>query len=141
MRKIRNDSGLAVESIARAIINSRPIKVLGCAVRKHLAATEAERLRFICIMLLAGMLVGDVILLFRVGDRARAAPNYSAIRTVTTVGARESPKNAKAFRQVWDSLMTDPKAKKKWDSLLRIRPGLSDTVQQLEKIDSAASGK
>jgi hypothetical protein len=141
MRKIRNGGGLVVESIARAIMNSRPTKALVRRVRKHLAATEAERLRFICIMLMAGMLLGDVVLLFRVGDRARAAPNYSAIRTVTTVGAGQAPKNAKEFRQVWDSLMTDPKTKNRWDSLLRIRPGLSDTVRQLEKMDSAVPGK
>jgi hypothetical protein len=130
-----------VELISRALINSRLGRTLTAKMKEYLGRSGARRLQWGCIILLVGMLVGDVILLFRAGERPRAAPHYSAIRPAVTAGGQQRRPPVKAFGEVWDSLMADPVRKNSWDSLLRLRPGLRDTVRELERMDSAVSGR
>jgi hypothetical protein len=66
-----------------------------------------------------------------------AMPAYSGIRPVRTAGA-SPPRTSKAFGIVWDKMMADSSIKSCWDSLVRVRPGLKDTVRRLTKMDSAA---
>jgi|SRR5579859_6094454 len=141
MRKMNGRGRFPVETIGRAIMNCRPMKALTAKVKDILAQTDVERLRTLCIVLMASMLIGDVVLLIRTGDRMRAAPHYSVIRPVTTGGAERRQISAKTFGQVWDSLMANPVTKKRWDSLLQLRPGLRDTIRQMKRMDSAVSGR
>lgn len=127
--------------VSRAVMKSRVGRFLRGRIKEYLGRIGAERLRLWCIILMAAMLVGDIVLVLRTGERQRAEPHYSAIRLVAT--PREQPRRAsvKAFGPVWDSLMADPVVKNSWDSLLRLRPGLRDTVRELQRMDSAASGR
>jgi hypothetical protein len=71
----------------------------------------------------------------------KTTPHYSAIKAVRTVGAARSLPPSKAFTVIWDSLMADQPTKRRWDSLIRLRPGLMDTVRRLQRMDSAVWGK
>jgi len=141
MKKTRVRGRFPVEAIGRAIMNCRPVRVMNVNLQERLARMEVGRLRTICLVILAGMILWDVVLLFRAGDRTRAAPPITAIRRVTTVGAERRQPRVKAFGEVWDSLMTDTGTKRSWDSLLRMRPGLRDTITLIQRMDSAVWGK
>lgn len=141
MRKGRGGGRFSVEAIGRAIGNCQPVRVLTAKVKDYLTQMDTHRLQTICMVFIVGLLIGDVVLLFQAGDRTRAAPHYSAIRPVTTTRADRRPAAVKAFGEVWDSLMAEPATKKRWDSLLRLRPGLRDTIRQLERMDSAVWGR
>lgn len=137
MRKARKGGGFPVEMIGRAIMNCQVVRALTAKTRAYLTGVEAGRMRTLCIVLIAGMLLGNIVLLFRAGKPSRASPQCPVIRPVVTAGAERRPTAAKAFGQAWDSLMADPATKKQWDSLLRLRPGLRDTLGQLKRMDSA----
>jgi hypothetical protein len=47
------------------------------------------------------------------------------------------PPQMSSFRERWDMLMADSVMKRSWEGLLLERPGLADTVRELEKMDSA----
>ena len=140
MRKMNGDGRFPVESIGRAILNSWPVNVVTAKVRDFLEQTEVERLRTLCIVLMVSMFLGDLVLLGQIG-RTRTALHYSAIHVPTAAGAGRRQPAVKAFGLVWDSLMAEPATKERWDSLLQLRPGLRDTIRQLEKMDSAISGR
>ncbi len=50
-------------------------------------------------------------------------------------------KPSASFRAEWDSLLANPGVREHWDSLLRQRPGLRDTIRQLLQVDSAGGVK
>ena len=127
-----------VEFMVRAIMECKPVKALKGKLSQCLGRMEVGELRTLCLVLIVSMLLVDVILIVRGGDRSRAAPHYSAIRPAITVSGERRQVSVKAFRVVWDSLMADPATERKWDSLLRLRPGLADTIKELKKMDSAA---
>jgi hypothetical protein len=141
MRKTKTGRRFAMEVISRAIADNRLVTTLRTKVKERLAGIDATRVRQWCFILLAAMLVGDIVLLFRAGERSRAAPVYSVIRPVATGGEQPHRPAIKEFGVVWDSLMADSGSKAKWDSLLLVRPGLRDTVRQLQKMDSAVLGR
>jgi hypothetical protein len=137
MRKTRDRGRFPVEWIVRVIRDTTLMKGVKWKVKECLARTGAGRLRTICIVLIIGMLFWDTLLLLRAGGRTRAAPHVTAIRPVTTVGVERRQPRIKTFGQVWDSMMTDEEKKRSWDSLLRVRPGLKDTITLLQRMDSA----
>lgn len=141
MRKTRERGRFLVEAIGRVIANCRPVRVMTAWLRERLARMEIGRLQAICLVFIAGMLLCDVVLLFQGGGRTRAAPPITVIRPVTTVGTERRQPRVKAFGEVWDSLMTDTGTKRSWDSLLRMRPGLRDTITLIQRMDSAVWGK
>jgi hypothetical protein len=128
--------GFPVEAIARAIMACRPVKALTAKIRVYLAGIDAGRLRMIVCVLILGMLMGDLVLLLHVGGPSRASPPYTVIRPVVTAGAERRTSKVKPLGQAWDSLIRDASTKKQWDSLLRLRPGLRDTLRRLERMDS-----
>jgi hypothetical protein len=141
MRKRGLERRSLVAVVSAALWKSGLARRLKATARARLARIEARLVRRWCFILMAGMLMGDVILLLRAGKGSRAAPHYSVIRTVATVGEQQRHPTVKAFGLVWDSLLADPAVKRGWDSLLRVRPGLDDTVRELQRLDSAVSGK
>ena len=76
MRKTRERGRFLVEAIGRVIANCRPVRVMTERLRERLARMEIGRLRAICLVFIAGMLLCDVVLLFQGGGRTRAAPTY-----------------------------------------------------------------
>lgn len=125
-------------AISRAVADSRLWRSLRAYVKKRLAGMDAGLVRRWCFILIAAMLVWDAVLVMQAGDRSRASPHYEAIQPGVTAGEPPRRPAAKAFGLVWDSLMADPAFKKDWDSLLLVRPGLRDTVRELQRMDSAA---
>lgn len=106
----------------------------------RIAQMAADRLRMLCIVFMVFLLICDTLLLFWPGDWSRASPHYSVIQPVRTGGAERRAATVRPFGQAWDRLMADSVAKRQWDSLLRLRPGLMDTLRQLKKMDSALGG-
>jgi hypothetical protein len=127
-----------VEMIGRVMANSRVGKWVTAKVRKMIEQVEVGRLKMLCIALIVVMLVGDTIVLLRSGGRSGGGPDYSGMRSVKTAGTKRRSPESKGFGPVWDSLMADPETKRRWDSLVQVRPGLKDTVRWLERMDSAA---
>jgi hypothetical protein len=136
MSKIRRGRGFPVELIYGAIMNCRMVRVWKAKVKGHLATTHPERMRRLCLLLMVGLLLSDVIMMIRADHRLWTMQHYSEIRPVTAAGAERRHPTGKAFGEIWDSLMADPASKQRWDSLLRLRPGLRDTLRQLERMDS-----
>lgn len=137
MRKMSSVGRFPVEMIGRAMVNSRVGKWVTANVKKMIEQTEGARLRVLCIVLIVALLIGDTIILLRPGGVSGVAPGYSVMRRVRPTGAKMRSPEGKGFGLVWDSLMADPETKCRWDSLLRVRPGLKDTVRWLERMDSA----
>lgn len=129
-----------MEVIGQAILNSRPVRWLTDRGMNSITRMAAERLRMLCIVFMVFLLVCDTLLLFSPGDWPRASPHYSVIQPVLTGGGERRAATVKPFGQAWDRLLADSMAKKQWDSLLRLRPGLMDTLRQLKKMDSALRG-
>jgi len=123
-----------VEVIKDAVAKSELARKLKAKVKERLARVEPKRLRRWCLGVMAAMLVWFVLLFAWTGVRCVTGPHYSAISPILTVGGRRFP--VKAFATVWDSLMADPGTKRAWDSLLKVRPGLRDTVARLQRADS-----
>lgn len=123
-----------MEVIKDAVAKSELARKLKAKVKERLARVEPKRLRRWCLGVMAAMLVWFVLLFAWTGVRCVTGPHYSAISPILTVGGRRFP--VKAFATVWDSLMADPGTKRAWDSLLKVRPGLRDTVARLQRADS-----
>ena len=130
-----------VELIAQAIKNSPPIKALGERIRWYSMRPEVERLRISCKMLMGLLMISTGMMLLQSSQRSLAELRYANIRQVTPAGLARPQPPTKSFGPIWDSLMADPAVKNRWDSLLRLRPGLRDTVRELQKMDSAVSGR
>lgn len=141
MRKYRLRGRFPVEVITEAVAKSELAKKLKAKVKERLARIEPKRLRRWCIVALTMLLLWDVALLVRVGEHRWAGPGFSAIRTVSTVGDQERRPPARSFLATWDSLMLNRETKRAWDSLLKVRPGLSDTLAELGRKDSVVFGK
>jgi hypothetical protein len=137
MRKRRVIGRFPVDAIARAIANCRPARAVAGRVKRILAQTEVERLTMLCIVLMVSMLIGDAVVLVRAGTRTRTELHYSVIRPVVVQGDRHLTPRAKSFFRRWDSLTNSQMLRDQWDSLLRLRPGLQDTLLRLAKLDSA----
>ena len=123
-----------MEVIKDAVAKSELARKLKAKVKERLARVEPKRLRRWCLGVMAAMLVWFVLLFAWTGVRCVTGPHYSAISPILTVGGRRVP--VKAFSTVWDSLMADSAMKRAWDSLLKVRPGLRDTVARLQCTDS-----
>jgi hypothetical protein len=141
MSKLRRGRAFPVELIYGAIVNSRVVRAWKAKVKGRLATIHPARMRRFCLLLMVGLLLSDVIMMIRADHRLWTMLHYSDIRPVTVAGAERRHPTGKAFGEVWDSLMADPASKQRWDSLLRLRPGLRDTLRQLERMDSLTAGR
>jgi hypothetical protein len=134
MKKVWSRGRFPVEVTRDAVAKSELARKLKAKVKERLARVEPKRLRRWCLGVMAGMLIWDVVLLSDAGARSSAVGHFSAISSVATVDGHRPP--VKAFGTVWDCLMADPAMKLAWDSLLKVRPGLRDTVARLQRSDS-----
>lgn len=134
MKKRISGGRFPVEVIGRSISNCRPVRSMVEKLKHWLAKADISQGQAIRLMVGIG---GLIVLLVLIGLGGRRTPHYSAIEAVKTLDAQPKQPRAKAFTVIWDSLMADPGAKRRWDSLIRMRPGLMDTVRQLERMDSA----
>ena len=92
------------------------------------------------LLLLAVILIG-VLLLIRQGEwgwnsRYKVSSGLQ-IRKLMMRYEREERLIHQPFQLTWDSLMANRVVRESWDSLLRLRPGLADTVTQIRRMDSA----
>lgn len=134
MKKVWSRGRFPVEVIKDAVAKSELARKLKAKVKERLARVEPKRLRRWCLGVMAAMLVWFVLLFAWTGVRCVTGPHYSAISPILTAGGHRVP--VKAFATMWDSLMADPAMKLAWDSLLKMRPGLKDTVGKLQRADS-----
>jgi hypothetical protein len=139
MRKKMSSGKSPGELIGRAIMNSRPMRALGDKIRRYDAQPEIERLRTSRKVIMACLVISNCLVLILSSERSQLAPHYANIRQVTTAGSERRPPPVKAFGPIWDSVMADPVVKKRWDSLVRLRPGLRDTIRQLQRMDSVST--
>jgi hypothetical protein len=126
-----------VDVIGRMLTKGRPARWLAAKVRTLIERTRVERLQVVCIILMADLLLGDVSLLLQPRGRWGMEPHYTEIRTMRTGGGGRRELPGQSFAGALDSLLADSATRREWDSLLRIRPGLEDTIKRLKKMDSA----
>jgi len=92
-------------------------------------------------MLLWGVILIGLPLLIWQGERGwkgrYKAPAGTEIRKLMMRYDREERLIHEPFQLTWDSLMANRVIRESWDSLLRLRPGLADTVTQIRRMDSA----
>src|SRR6185437_10567945 len=141
MKKVWSRGRFPVEVIRDAVAKSELAKKLKAKVKERLARVEPKRLRRWCIVAVTVLLIGDVAMLVRVGEHRWAGPGFSAIRPVSTVGGQVQRPRARAFAAEFDSLLEGSKTRGAWDSLLKVRPGLRDTLALLRRADSSAVGR
>ena len=114
-------------------------------VQQRVARIKPGTLRKYCIAFLLIGGLGEWWLIHAALEDRVPVVHYTAIRPVVTAGnSRKGDGQREAgdcFRQRWDSLLRNPAARSYWDSLVRARPGLADTLRQLEAMDSALKGK
>lgn len=68
-------------------------------------------------------------------------PHYESIRAMVTEGGAGGKKRGESFQKVFDSLLAIQENRDHWDSLMRERPGLADTLARLLQLDSAFRAK
>ncbi|HEV9038251.1 MAG TPA: hypothetical protein VGQ51_16565 [Puia sp.] len=134
MRTRMNGARFPVELIGKAIANSRPVRSVVQKLKHWLVQADISQGQAIRMMMAIG---GLIVILVLIGLGRHMAPHYSAIQPVVTLSRAPQQPRAKAFTVLWDSLMADPATKRRWDSLITLRPGLMDTVRRLERMDSA----
>lgn len=92
------------------------------------------------LLLWAVILIGLPLLIWQ-GERGWKArykvPAGMEMRKLMMRIDREERLIHQPFQLTWDSLMANPVIRENWDSLLRLRPGLADTVAQIRRMDSA----
>lgn len=138
MRKKRSSGISPVESIGRMILNSVPGRLIAERIRRHYEKSEAEQLRTSCKVLMVCLVISNCMVLVLSSQRSQLSLRYANIRQVTAAAPAGRQPPVKAFGPIWDSVMADPVVKKRWDSLVRLRPGLRDTIRQLQRMDSVS---
>jgi hypothetical protein len=89
------------------------------------------RLRWMCFafVLLAGLWYTWLLVEGLRGTSA--SPGVDSIRMVTPLGRAWRLGPRESLRRVLDSVQADPVLSRRWDSLLRVRPGLGDSVRRV----------
>lgn len=129
------------DGITETIAKSELAKKLKAKVKARLERVEPGRVRRWCIAIIVMLLIWDGVLVARIGHRLWGVPRIDVIQAATTIGSQRQPPVRKTFLAAWDSLMADPATRDRWDSLVKVRPGLIDTLRMLHGMDSGRSGE
>jgi hypothetical protein len=136
MRKRKQGGRELVELIGETIKNSRMTGMLKEKLKDWLMCMGPRRIRKGCLMVLAMMCIGDVVLICTTEPSLPSDYPLLIIRGEAAVRAKRQAA-ASAFSKEWDRLMMDTAMKRSWEALVKIRPGLADTLQHLRGMDSA----
>ena len=131
MSKFKRDGlGNFIDAITRC----RQAKALETKARRILAMIPLPRLLMGCLILIVGLLVGDFVLVVNaLSGHPFSTPHYSKIRLFTGTGKDRREVPWSVYDAKMDSLRADPR----WKELDQIRPGLEDTLREIERMDSA----
>jgi hypothetical protein len=124
-------------TLGRAIRENERVKEVVSRMRKRLVRLGPERVRRYLLWLLLIFLAGEFWLAWSADDSRGRFPHYSVIPAANVGRMRERRGQGSCFGSVWDSLMADTAIKGNWERLVKLRPGLMDTVNQLKRMDSA----
>ena len=125
-----------MEVIEVTIKNSRMTGVLKEKLKDWLVRMGPRRIRKGCFMVLAMMCIGDVVLICTTKPSLPSDYPLLIVREEAVVRAKRRAAES-AFSKEWDRLMMDTAMKRSWEALVKNRPGLADTLQQLRLMDSA----
>ena len=125
-----------MEVIGVTIKNSRMTDVLTEKLKKWLMRMGPRRIRNGCLLALAMMCIGEVVLINTTDPSLPSVYPLLIIRGEAAVRAKRQAA-ASAFSKEWDRLMMDTVMKRSWEALVKMQPGLADTLQQLRGMDSA----
>lgn len=112
---------------------------LALNIRARTARIKKGRLRWYVLVALLMLWAGETWFCTSLFGPIGRVPRYENIRSVVTERFRQ--KHSVGFRAEWDSLLAGPGVRDHWDSLLRQRPGLRDTIRQLLQVDSGGGVK
>jgi hypothetical protein len=125
--------------LSRAVRDSTLMTNLALNIREKTAKIKPGRLRWYLLAALLALWAGETWFCTSLFGPIGKVPQYESIRSVVTERFRKKPSTS--FRAEWDSLLANPGIREHWDSLLRQRPGLRDTIRQLLQVDSGGGAK
>ena len=112
---------------------------LALNIRERTTRIKKGRLRWYVLAALVALWVGETWFCTSLFGPIGRVPQFESIRSVVTERFRNKP--SASFRAGWDSLLANPGIREHWDSLVRQRPGLRDTIRQLLQVDSGGEAK
>jgi hypothetical protein len=137
-KKVERGESL-IAFLSRAVRDSTMMTNLALNIRERTARIKKGRLRWYVLAALFALWAGETWFCTSLFGPIGRVPRYETIRSVVTERLRMKP--SVSFRAEWDSLLANPGVREHWDSLLRQRPGLRDTIRQLLQVDSAGGVK
>src|SRR5580692_3511110 len=137
MRRQKAKRESVLVTLGRAIRESDWVQDVVWQIRKWLVQLGPERARRYLVWLLLIFLAGEVWMALSTNDPRKKMQFYSVIHAASLGQAKDRARPVASFGSVWDRLMADTEIRRKWDSLVKGRPGLLDTVNQLKRMDSA----
>jgi hypothetical protein len=139
MRKKSERRESLIAFLSRAVRDSTLMTNLALNIRGKTAKIKPGRLRWYVLAALLALWAGETWFCTNLFGPIGRVPRYESIRSVVTERFRKKP--SVSFRAEWDSLLGNPGIREHWDSLLRQRPGLRDTIRQLLQVDSGGGAK
>jgi hypothetical protein len=139
MKKKNERRESLIAFLSRAVRDSRLMTNLALNIREKTARIRPGRLRWYVLAALLALWAGETWFCTSLFGPIGKVPQYESIRSVVTERFQRKP--SVSFRAEWDSLLANPGIREHWDSLLRQRPGLRDTIRQLLQVDSAGGLK
>jgi hypothetical protein len=141
-RKSKERLPSLISLMSQAVRDRSFMHNLAMRMQERAARIRPGRLRWYCFafFLVAGL--AQTWLLTNAFECTRKAPDFSSLRKAVTQGepGGQGRQSAASFSREWDSLMTDPLLRKKWDSLLVVRPKMAETLKALKAMDSTEWG-
>jgi hypothetical protein len=137
-KKVERGESL-IAFLSHAVRDSSMMTNLALNIRERTARIKKGRLRWYVLAALFALWAGETWFCTSLFGPIGRVPRYETIRSVVTERLRMKP--SVSFRAEWDSLLANPGVREHWDSLLRQRPGLRDTIRQLLQVDSAGGVK
>jgi hypothetical protein len=139
MKKKNERRESLIAFLSRAVRDSSLMTNLALNIREKTARIKPGRLRWYVLAALLALWAGETWFCTSLFGPIGKVPQYESIRSVVTERFQRKP--SVSFRAEWDSLLANPGIREHWDSLLRQRPGLRDTIRQLLQVDSAGGLK
>ncbi|HET6256689.1 MAG TPA: hypothetical protein VFE32_21620 [Puia sp.] len=123
-----------MQLLSRAVRDSTLMTNLALNIRERTAKIKPGRLRWYCLGALLALWAGETWFCTTLFGPIGKIPHYESIRPMVTEKGGNTP--VLSFRE-WDSVLANPGVRKHWDSLLRQRQGLADSIKQLLRLDVA----